>query len=166
MLSYAILHSFFNFNTVMCDASYDYPCFEKDVDKYMYRLCPFEKVSQFDKVTGEEFKLGNWSTWKPNGDLFYDQGDYCNTIKGPRTTEVVLTCGVQNKLFSITEVTPCKYYIKFETPNACGRKTINEVCNSNSECSSQQKLVCISNKCKCQNNKYFTYICILKICRL
>ena len=123
MLSYAILHSFFNFNTVMCDASYDYPCFEKDVDKYMYRLCPFEKVSQFDKVTGEEFKLGNWSTWKPNGDLFYDQGDYCNTIKGPRTTEVVLTCGVQNKLFSITEVTPCKYYIKFETPNACGRKT-------------------------------------------
>ena len=164
MLSYAFLHSFFNYNTFMCDASNDYPCFEKDGGEYIYKLCPFEKVSQVKKATGKEFKLGKWSSWKLNGDWFYDQGENCRIINAPRTTDVILTCGVQNKLISVTEVTPCKYDIKFETPIACqsnvplGKKSINELCNSNNECSSQQKLVCSSNKCKCLDNKYFIYI--------
>ena len=111
--------------------------------------------------------LGIWSSWKPDGVWFYDKGEDCG--EAPRSTEVTLTCGVQNKIISVTEPTVCKYDIRFETPIACAaivstpvptKKTINEACSTNDECSDQQKLVCSSNRCQCPSDKY--YICHYK----
>ena len=123
-------------------------------------MCPFDKVVQVEKNNNAEFYLGIWSSWKPDGVWFYDKGEDCGDT--PRSTNVTLYCGLQNKIFSVTEPIACKYDIRFESPNVCAaivpnltkKKTINEICKTSDECSYEQKLVCSSNKCQCTVERY------------
>ncbi|XP_064499919.1 glucosidase 2 subunit beta, partial [Pseudopipra pipra] len=57
-------------------------CYELSTSEYVYRLCPFHRVTQRPKNGGSETNLGTWGSWAgPEGDKFsahkYEQGMGC-----------------------------------------------------------------------------------------
>ncbi|CAI9591376.1 unnamed protein product, partial [Staurois parvus] len=98
-------------------------CYELSTSEYIYRLCPFNRVTQKPKVGGSETNLGIWNTWAgPENDKFsamkYDQGTGC--WQGPnRSTQVKLLCGKETVVTSTSEPSRCEYLMEFYTPAAC-----------------------------------------------
>ncbi|KAJ7992510.1 hypothetical protein DPEC_G00279420 [Dallia pectoralis] len=72
-------------------------CYELSTSEYVYRLCPFNRVSQKPTFGGSETNLGLWGKWSgPEDNIYsvmkYDHGTSC--WQGPnRSTTVKLTCG-------------------------------------------------------------------------
>ncbi|XP_069832801.1 glucosidase 2 subunit beta isoform X1 [Dendropsophus ebraccatus] len=98
-------------------------CYELSTSEYIYRLCPFNRVTQKPKVGGSETSLGIWGSWAgPENDKFsimkYDQGTAC--WQGPnRSTQVKLYCGKETVVTSTSEPSRCEYLMEFFTPAAC-----------------------------------------------
>ncbi|XP_039233897.1 glucosidase 2 subunit beta [Pipra filicauda] len=98
-------------------------CYELSTSEYVYRLCPFHRVTQRPKNGGSETNLGTWGSWAgPEGDKFsahkYEQGMGC--WQGPnRATTVRLMCGTDTALVAATEPSRCEYLLELETPAAC-----------------------------------------------
>ncbi|XP_077326483.1 glucosidase 2 subunit beta isoform X1 [Lithobates pipiens] len=98
-------------------------CYELSTPEYIYRLCPFNRVTQKPKAGGSETNLGIWNTWAgPENDKFsamkYDQGTGC--WQGPnRSTLVKLLCGKETVVTSTSEPSRCEYLMEFYTPAAC-----------------------------------------------
>jgi len=98
-------------------------CYELSTSEYIYRLCPFNRVSQKPKYGGSETNLGSWGTWAgPEGDIYslmkYDHGTGC--WQGPnRSTTVKLTCGKETVVVSTSEPSRCEYLMEFITPAVC-----------------------------------------------
>ncbi|XP_063787295.1 glucosidase 2 subunit beta [Pseudophryne corroboree] len=98
-------------------------CYELSTSEYIYRLCPFNRVTQKPKVGGSETNLGLWASWAgPEHDKFsvmkYDQGTTC--WQGPnRSTQVKLFCGKETVVTSTSEPSRCEYLMEFFTPAAC-----------------------------------------------
>ncbi|XP_070563708.1 glucosidase 2 subunit beta-like [Ptychodera flava] len=99
-------------------------CFEYQDKEYTYKFCPFEKVSQKPKV-GRETSLGTWKGWEgPDGRKYsrmkYGGGEKC--WNGPdRSTEVILMCGLENKVTKASEPNRCEYELEFTTPALCNK---------------------------------------------
>uniref|UniRef100_A0A7N6BKR2 Glucosidase 2 subunit beta n=1 Tax=Anabas testudineus TaxID=64144 RepID=A0A7N6BKR2_ANATE len=98
-------------------------CYELTTSEYIYRLCPFSKVSQKPKYGGSETNLGSWGKWAgPEGNIYsmmkYEHGTGC--WQGPnRSTTVKLTCGKETVVTSTSEPSRCEYLMEFTSPAAC-----------------------------------------------
>ncbi|XP_072776050.1 glucosidase 2 subunit beta isoform X2 [Taeniopygia guttata] len=98
-------------------------CWELSTSEYLYRLCPFQRVTQRPKNGGAETSLGLWGSWAgPEGDKFgaqkYEGGTGC--WQGPaRATTVSLRCGAGTALRAALEPSRCEYLLELETPAAC-----------------------------------------------
>ncbi|XP_048347104.1 glucosidase 2 subunit beta isoform X2 [Sphaerodactylus townsendi] len=98
-------------------------CYELTTNEYIYRLCPFSRVSQKPKHGGSETSLGTWGSWAgPEDDKFsvmkYEHGTGC--WQGPnRSTTVKLSCGKETLVMTTTEPSRCEYLMEFVTPAAC-----------------------------------------------
>ncbi|XP_061496331.1 glucosidase 2 subunit beta [Rhineura floridana] len=98
-------------------------CYELTTNEYIYRLCPFNRVSQKPKHSGSETSLGTWGSWIGPGDnkfsvMKYEHGTGC--WQGPnRSTIVKLSCGKETVVLSTAEPSRCEYLMEFVTPAAC-----------------------------------------------
>lgn len=98
-------------------------CYELSTSEYIYRLCPFNRVTQKPKAGGSETNLGSWGFWAgPENDKFgimkYEQGTAC--WQGPnRSTQVKLYCGKETVVTSTSEPSRCEYLMEFFTPAVC-----------------------------------------------
>ncbi|XP_006631658.1 glucosidase 2 subunit beta [Lepisosteus oculatus] len=98
-------------------------CYELTTGEYIYRLCPFNRVSQKSKYGGSETNLGSWGLWAGPEDkkysvMKYEHGTGC--WQGPnRSTVVKLTCGKETTVVSTTEPSRCEYLMEFTTPAIC-----------------------------------------------
>ncbi|XP_069737601.1 glucosidase 2 subunit beta isoform X2 [Phaenicophaeus curvirostris] len=98
-------------------------CYELPTSEYIYRLCPFKRVSQKPKHGGADTNLGTWGSWSgPEDDRFrsmrYEQGTGC--WQGPnRSTTVKLTCGTETAVTAASEPSRCEYLLELVTPAAC-----------------------------------------------
>ncbi|XP_019135167.1 glucosidase 2 subunit beta [Larimichthys crocea] len=98
-------------------------CYELTTSEYIYRLCPFNRVSQKPKFGGSETNLGTWGKWAgPDDNVYsvmkYEHGTSC--WQGPnRSTTVKLTCGKETVVTSTSEPSRCEYLMEFTTPAVC-----------------------------------------------
>ncbi|KAG8441391.1 hypothetical protein GDO86_006941 [Hymenochirus boettgeri] len=98
-------------------------CHELSTSEYIYRLCPFNRVTQKPKHGGSETNLGTWGSWAgPEDNKFssmkYEHGTSC--WQGPnRSTQVKLLCGKETVVTSTSEPSRCEYLMEFYTPAAC-----------------------------------------------
>ncbi|XP_029996538.1 glucosidase 2 subunit beta [Sphaeramia orbicularis] len=98
-------------------------CYELTTSEYIYRLCPFSRVSQKPKYGGSETSLGTWGKWAgPDDNVYsvmkYEHGTGC--WQGPnRSTTVKLTCGKETVVTSTSEPSRCEYLMEFTTPAVC-----------------------------------------------
>lgn len=99
-------------------------CYEFSDREYIYKLCPFNKCSQISKSTNSDTSIGVWSGWSQdaNGSK-YTYMSFTNGLgcwNGPqRSTKVILSCGIENKVIAVSEPNKCEYEMKFETPAFC-----------------------------------------------
>uniref|UniRef100_A0A671QX90 Glucosidase 2 subunit beta n=1 Tax=Sinocyclocheilus anshuiensis TaxID=1608454 RepID=A0A671QX90_9TELE len=108
------------------DAEFTYlysQCYELTTSEYIYRLCPFNRISQKPKYGGSETNLGTWGSWSgPENNKYllmkYEHGTGC--WQGPnRSTTVKLTCGKETVVTSTSEPSRCEYLMEFTTPAVC-----------------------------------------------
>ncbi|KAF7666005.1 hypothetical protein LDENG_00122170 [Lucifuga dentata] len=98
-------------------------CYELTTSEYIYRLCPFNRVSQKPKYGGSETNLGTWGKWAgPEDNIYsimkYEHGTGC--WQGPnRSTAVKLTCGTETVVTATSEPSRCEYLMEFTTPAVC-----------------------------------------------
>ncbi|KAF3846184.1 hypothetical protein F7725_003262 [Dissostichus mawsoni] len=94
-----------------------------DQVKYIYRLCPFNRMSQKPKFGGSETNLGSWGHWSgPEDNIYslmkYEHGTGC--WQGPnRSTTIKLTCGKETVVTSVSEPSRCEYLLEFISPAIC-----------------------------------------------
>ena len=102
-------------------------CYEFTDREYTYKMCTFEKVTQRPKDGGRETLLGTWGSWNgPRNSLYsrmlFSDGEGC--WNGPkRSTNVGVSCGLEEKLIAASEPNRCEYAMEFETPAACHSPT-------------------------------------------
>uniref|UniRef100_A0A8C5EFY6 Glucosidase 2 subunit beta n=1 Tax=Gouania willdenowi TaxID=441366 RepID=A0A8C5EFY6_GOUWI len=121
-------------------------CYELTTGEYVYRFCPFNKVSQKPKYGGSETNLGTWGKWAgPDNDIYslmkYEHGTGCWQGPNRSTTvshcfsnfynynmsrlrlffvvQVKLTCGKETVVTSTSEPSRCEYLMEFITPAVC-----------------------------------------------
>uniref|UniRef100_A0A3B3ZCG7 Glucosidase 2 subunit beta n=1 Tax=Periophthalmus magnuspinnatus TaxID=409849 RepID=A0A3B3ZCG7_9GOBI len=100
-------------------------CYELTTGEYVYKLCPFNRVSQKPKFGGSETNLGTWGKWAgPEDNIYsvmkYEHGTGC--WQGPnRSTTVKLTCGNETVITATSEPSRCEYLMEFTTPAICNQ---------------------------------------------
>lgn len=98
-------------------------CYELTTSEYIYKLCPFNRVSQKPKFGGSETNLGSWGSWAGPDDnkyliMKYEHGMGC--WQGPnRSTTVKLSCGKETVVTSTSEPSRCEYLMEFTSPAVC-----------------------------------------------
>ncbi|XP_010775749.1 glucosidase 2 subunit beta isoform X2 [Notothenia coriiceps] len=98
-------------------------CYELSTSEYIYRLCPFNRMSQKPKFGGSETNLGSWGHWAgPEDNIYslmkYEHGTGC--WQGPnRSTTIKLTCGKETVVTSVSEPSRCEYLMEFISPAIC-----------------------------------------------
>lgn len=100
-------------------------CYEGHVDKYVYKVCPFDKASQVDG--GHETSLGSWEGFDATGSqMKFTMGEHC--WQGPsRSMTVQVVCGVKEELSRVAEPSRCEYTARLTTPAGCSQKIVDEL---------------------------------------
>ncbi|XP_066927768.1 N-acetylglucosamine-1-phosphotransferase subunit gamma-like [Clytia hemisphaerica] len=100
-------------------------CFDLMHNNYKYQFCPFHNITQREQTyrwNSYHGVLGVWKHWTIEKSLFTQMemhhGDICHGTQ-ERQVFVVLQCGEENKILSVTEPETCKYKLIFKTPYAC-----------------------------------------------
>nr|XP_057905098.1 glucosidase 2 subunit beta isoform X2 [Doryrhamphus excisus] len=113
-------------------------CYELTTSEYIYRLCPFDRVSQKPKYGGSETSLGTWGQWEGPEDNIYSVMKYEHGMgcwQGPnRSTTVKLKCGKETVITSTSEPSRCEYLMEFITPALCqDPKTFDSMLHEHTE---------------------------------
>eukprot|EP01006_Ploeotia_vitrea_P003393 TRINITY_DN112540_c0_g1_i1.p2 TRINITY_DN112540_c0_g1~~TRINITY_DN112540_c0_g1_i1.p2 ORF type:complete len:419 (+),score=50.39 TRINITY_DN112540_c0_g1_i1:20-1276(+) len=93
------------------------------VGEYTYKFCPFGQVTQGYTSLGDfsgwkTTEYENYGTTIDRSVQHYTGGVYCHG--GPdRSATVVVQCGLENKILSVSELVRCEYQLVWETPAAC-----------------------------------------------
>lgn len=102
-------------------------CFEvKEADKFVYKLCMFDKVDQTE-LSGNRnnVNLGSFEKFSESSDgkivMHFEKGQNC-WAHGPRKAEITVVCGVANVLKEAREPSTCAYTMEFESPLGCTPK--------------------------------------------
>lgn len=94
--------------------------------QFKYTLFVMDKIEQKETSGSGKNTLGKFDGIHAESDgtvvMKFASGDYCWATKGPRTAEVRVTCGPENKLTSVIEPSVCNYLLTFESPAACSPK--------------------------------------------
>ncbi|CAD5210223.1 unnamed protein product [Bursaphelenchus okinawaensis] len=103
-------------------------CAELDQAQYTYRVCLFEKTIQREK-SGHEIRLGEWKEWEGEDYKVQKYADGQTCWNGPpRSTRVIIECGLELELYEASEPNRCEYEFKLRSPAACpDPATIKEV---------------------------------------
>eukprot|EP01041_Mallomonas_annulata_P004850 gene4850-9668_t len=96
-------------------------CFKAVDGKFTYELCVMASISQ--TAEGEDtVQLGKFEEFEDNEDgtltMHFRDGQYCHAF-GPRSADVIVSCGPENVLRDASEPSTCFYAFKLETPAAC-----------------------------------------------
>lgn len=102
-------------------------CLEKDMGEYTYEVCLFDEARQKPNKGGSSFSLGKFTSWnklaEPGTPEYYTRQRYTQGAKcwnGPqRSLELILTCGTENVLLTVSEPEKCEYQITGTTPALC-----------------------------------------------
>jgi endoplasmic reticulum lectin 1 len=123
-------------------------CFTGGSGWWKYEFCYGKHVKQFHEENGKKgatILLGLWDLQRHKQHLeqnvskqqavsptrnhivhFYSQGDYCESVKGPRTTDVKLKCteassemGSDSVQLYLIETNVCEYTLVFMSPMVC-----------------------------------------------
>ncbi|EJD00926.1 endoplasmic reticulum protein [Fomitiporia mediterranea MF3/22] len=107
----------------------DGQCLEKDTGEYTYEVCLFGEARQKPNKGGSNFSLGKFTHWNnkpkipPGSSSYYSKMYYTKGAKcwnGPeRSVTLLLTCGTENQLLSVTEPEKCEYHITGTSPALC-----------------------------------------------
>ena len=98
-------------------------CYEAEVDKYAYKVCPFAEAKQ------DSTRLGTMTPLVANPNdpsevpstFSFVAGESC--WNGPkRSMTVRLACGDATRLGGVTEPSRCEYAATLETPAACDER--------------------------------------------
>lgn len=97
-------------------------CVEANVDKYIYKVCPFDEVRQLEDGSGP--RLGSWKGFDDSGEhMLFDNGDVC--WQGPnRSMTVRIRCGATETLTKVAEPSRCEYTAEMTTPAACSEDRV------------------------------------------
>ena len=88
-------------------------CFSKVIEKYTYKICPFDNAKQDHTNLGEYKGLGD-----DQKSLRFADGTGC--WNGPKRSIVVnLRCGLKNDILKVEEPNVCEYVASFSTPLVC-----------------------------------------------
>jgi protein kinase C substrate 80K-H len=100
-------------------------CVEAHVDKYVYKVCPFNQVNQLEDGHGP--RLGSWKGFDESGEhMLFDNGDVC--WQGPnRSMTVRIRCGATETLSKVAEPLRCEYTAEMTTPAACSADRVLEL---------------------------------------
>ncbi len=99
-------------------------CFEVVDAKFTYRVCVLSSVMQTEEGSSNGVLLGNFDVLEEvdeeeHGVLMrFTNGQHCHAF-GPRTADVKVVCGADNKLVSASEPSTCFYSLLMESPAAC-----------------------------------------------
>ena len=95
-------------------------CFEYEDREYVYKLCPFDRTVQKSKSNHGETSIGHWSGWGGEGKEKYLTMKFTNGLacwNSPQSSSnVIITCGTENKSTAVSESNRCEYEMRFETP--------------------------------------------------
>ncbi|KAH9113821.1 hypothetical protein LEN26_007242 [Aphanomyces euteiches] len=95
-------------------------CISAKFEKYTYKVCPFNKVSQ------DRTSLGTWKRWESSSTMVFEDGDRC--WNGPsRSAHVVLECGAADEIVRVEELATCRYTITLATPAACSQTLLRQL---------------------------------------
>lgn len=113
-------------------------CITARVDKYDYRVCPFDRAEQGEAAGGggHPVSLGAWAGWGAPGTeaaatdggladaasyrtMRFEDGAHCWNGP-PRSLTVTVVCGPSDALSSVAEPSRCEYTAQLATPAACG----------------------------------------------
>lgn len=110
-------------------------CVEAPVEKYTYRICPFQNAEQLDG--GKSTLLGKWAGMsfrepqKEEGvlnnpatvEFRFENGESC--WQGPsRSIHVSVKCGSVESLYKVAEPSRCEYTAEMTTPAACSSELV------------------------------------------
>mmetsp|Transcript_18697 Transcript_18697/g.31152 ORF Transcript_18697/g.31152 Transcript_18697/m.31152 type:complete len:613 (+) Transcript_18697:17-1855(+) len=106
-------------------------CFDKQDGQYTYSVCLGKDVRQRDSGGGGSTLLGNFQNPSsgvqrlhepqkslPGLRMKFERGQHCHAF-GPRSAEVLLSCGAENRLLESAEPSTCFYSFRMESPVAC-----------------------------------------------
>jgi protein kinase C substrate 80K-H len=95
-------------------------CFEYEDREYIYKLCPYDRTVQKSKSSQQETTIGNWKSWNeedPSPSKRYMRMRFDNGLacwNGPsRNTNVIISCGVENKVVAVSEPNRCEVIALF-----------------------------------------------------
>ena len=99
-------------------------CFDGIDGKFTYSVCILDKLTQRDgDDSSTEVTLGTFSSIDTNKNtggiiMHFTEGTNCWAF-GPRTADVFITCGPEQKMLSSREPTTCYYTFEVESPSGC-----------------------------------------------
>ncbi|KAG6333511.1 hypothetical protein ID866_5574 [Astraeus odoratus] len=102
-------------------------CLEKDTGEYTYEICLFDEARQKPNKGGSSYSLGKFTSWnqhaEPGTPEYYTRQRYTQGARcwnGPqRSVELVLACGTENALLTVSEPEKCEYRITGTSPALC-----------------------------------------------
>jgi len=104
-------------------------CLTKNTGDYIYEVCLFGEARQQPNHGGSTFSLGKFTSWNPSPDVTEGSKEYYSTQvyshgtrcwNGPeRNVKLVLSCGTENVLLTVTELEKCEYLLTGTTPALC-----------------------------------------------
>ena len=99
-------------------------CLDGHDGKFTYSVCILDKLTQKDgEDTTTEVTLGTFSSiendMKTGGiTMHFTEGTHCWAF-GPRTADVFISCGPEQKMISSSEPTTCYYTFEVQSPSGC-----------------------------------------------
>ena len=98
-------------------------CFEKQIDKYPYKLCWLDEMKQ------SHTRLGKFAAWEKGDDhliMRYSNGEKCWGADN-RSARIKVVCGGRNEILEVTEPNRCAYEVLCTSPVACSEEGIQKL---------------------------------------